>query len=954
MKKHQTWIALFLTAVFSLSMTATILAEPLSAEGLEGAEISSATDLAESNPETEPTESNEVSAPEQEDVQSPSAVESEEVESSPSLESTPSPESTVSAEPELPSEPTVLEEEVLPSEAEEVSSAVSDPLTATRTAKPIPYGKTAGAYAKQAESILNRSAFSDLMNLFPHGLIKDEEEDLPIYQYQDYIYLLIEKQALLVAYLGSEPEITLPETINGAPVISVLSTFLMDNQDVASITIPAGITDLQPGCFFSPTLTVSEIKVDDANPTFQSIDGVLFDKSGGALIAYPAGSSAGTYTLPSGTKQIQEAAFVGAGIVHVVLPEGVRLIDEMGFLGSLLRTIDLPQSLEAIGQDAFRSSMLSSITLPKSLTYLGAGAFADTRLTSIQVESENPRFASEDGVLYDKAKTKIEEYPCRKQTGNYVVPATVKGLTARSFASNRYLKTLSLQKNSVLDLVATQAFEACVNLTSVDLSATKSLTMIEEEAFLDCQKLASVKLPNGLLDIRAGAFSGCSLTSIQLPESLRWLREESFIDNPIHTLHIPKNVSEFVECGILGTFYDADDENAKPIPFKLTIDPANPHFKLVKEVLFNGDKKTLLWYPDHLTATSYTIPDHVTQIANYAIFNLYLTTLNIPKSVTKIDEAAIWGEELLVYGFKGSAAEAYCNDPEEELAFSYPALSLSHTKATLAKGKTTQLSAKLSPKLSGDAVRFQSSNSKVAKVSSTGLITAVSTGTATITATAASGNVKKCTVTVSGSAAVTLKASANGINSAKLSWTAASGASGYEVYQATSKTGTYKKVYSGTARSYIKTQLTSNKTYYYKVRSFVKSGGKTQYSAYSSIASAKPLLVNKVAGTKTLNIRKKPSNTGGIVGTYKQGDSVAVKAVSGKWLQTGKGWISSKYVSSKTAVVTGTTTLNVRTSPTTGRIVKALKKGSKVTVYAEKSGWFLTNQGGWVSGKYLR
>ncbi|MDO5521454.1 MAG: GH25 family lysozyme [bacterium] len=70
-------------------------------------------------------------------------------------------------------------------------------------------------------------------------------------------------------------------------------------------------------------------------------------------------------------------------------------------------------------------------------------------------------------------------------------------------------------------------------------------------------------------------------------------------------------------------------------------------------------------------------------------------------------------------------------------------------------------------------------------------------------------------------------------------WSAVKDAQGYEVYRSDSKTGTYKKVISKAANYINNTGLQKNKTYYYKVRAYYVLNGKTTYSSYSSILSAK-------------------------------------------------------------------------------------------------------------------
>jgi len=75
-----------------------------------------------------------------------------------------------------------------------------------------------------------------------------------------------------------------------------------------------------------------------------------------------------------------------------------------------------------------------------------------------------------------------------------------------------------------------------------------------------------------------------------------------------------------------------------------------------------------------------------------------------------------------------------------------------------------------------------------------------------------------------------------------LTWKKIDGATGYEVYRATSKNGTYSKVTTITKSStvtYTNTGLTKGKTYYYKVRAYRTVSGKKVYGSYSSAKYAK-------------------------------------------------------------------------------------------------------------------
>lgn len=86
-----------------------------------------------------------------------------------------------------------------------------------------------------------------------------------------------------------------------------------------------------------------------------------------------------------------------------------------------------------------------------------------------------------------------------------------------------------------------------------------------------------------------------------------------------------------------------------------------------------------------------------------------------------------------------------------------------------------------------------------------------------------------------------------GITKATLTWNKISGASGYVVYRATSKNGTYKrlaKITDGSTVTYTATGLTNGKTYYFKVRAYRTIDG---HNYCGSCSAAKKKLMNKLA-----------------------------------------------------------------------------------------------------------
>ena len=84
-----------------------------------------------------------------------------------------------------------------------------------------------------------------------------------------------------------------------------------------------------------------------------------------------------------------------------------------------------------------------------------------------------------------------------------------------------------------------------------------------------------------------------------------------------------------------------------------------------------------------------------------------------------------------------------------------------------------------------------------------------------------------------------VKAVAASYSSVKVSWGAVSGATRFEVYRATSSSGSYTLVGTTTATSFTNTGLRTGSPYYYKVRCYHLEGSVKVYSAFSAVVSAK-------------------------------------------------------------------------------------------------------------------
>ncbi|RFU61105.1 InlB B-repeat-containing protein [Peribacillus glennii] len=93
-------------------------------------------------------------------------------------------------------------------------------------------------------------------------------------------------------------------------------------------------------------------------------------------------------------------------------------------------------------------------------------------------------------------------------------------------------------------------------------------------------------------------------------------------------------------------------------------------------------------------------------------------------------------------------------------------------------------------------------------------------------------------------APASVKAVSAGFSQVKVSWGRVSGAQGYEIFRASSKTGDYNKIAtaSSSTLAYSDRTLSTNKAYFYKIRAYRTVNGTKVYSSYSSTVSGIPVL----------------------------------------------------------------------------------------------------------------
>lgn len=265
----------------------------------------------------------------------------------------------------------------------------------------------------------------------------------------------------VVAWAGDVSALSVPAETNGLPVTGIGAQALCGGT-VRSLSLPASIINIAPDAFACLCPTLTNIVVDEANPVYCSVGGVLLNKAQTALLQFPSGR-AGSYTISNGVASIGDNAFYYAfGLTNITLCAGITSIGTGAFAncGGLGR-IELPGSVVTVGSSAFSGCVAATnVILGTNLSILGDAAFS--------------------GCF---------------QLGKIVLPDSVVRVGNSNFAN-------------------------CWDLTNVVLGA--NVASIGNGAFSGCSKLRGVYFRGDMPAVASRAFSDTPATVFYLPQAAGW------------------------------------------------------------------------------------------------------------------------------------------------------------------------------------------------------------------------------------------------------------------------------------------------------------------------------------------------------------------------------------------------------------------------------------------------
>lgn len=572
------------------------------------------------------------------------------------------------------------------------------------------------------------------------------------------------KDGVLLGYYGLGGDIVLPNTVT-----KIGNEALKGNDNIVSITIPGSVKEIGNNAFegctqlkrviftnpgqasgnllirisafqnckklteceiparayqvvgniFKGCTSLTEVKVNAANPYYFTQDGVLF---GPALVEYEP-QYEDDYTLqsyPAG----REGAYTIPDTVH---GKKIDQIWTSGFEGAAsLTDITIPASIGRLGTAAFESTGLTHVTIPDTVKQVDPAVFQNcTELVSVKLPA---------------GLAEIDQYMFANCISlQYVdMPDSITKINIYAFHNCTSLTSLALPKG--LTSLSVGCFDKCINLQHVvvppsvisfpkdELGVYNPFEYSPVTVYVKKGSTADKFFTNNLEELQAGTVSGGSLKVVTLDS----VADPASIDvGSLELMDAGKKVS------VAGKF---------PIGSYLDVQP------LTSGSAYN----TFVNQANDKAFTAYSLALLPSGAAANGPF-----TLTIGKPAEYSSSASLYtadgalqtnfADDCFTATLSALGPVALIDTKEETGSTEASSVTLSKTALTLEAGKTVRLSATVLPATATDkSVTWSSNNEAVATVITNGTVTARKAGTAVITARTANGKSASCTVTVTG------------------------------------------------------------------------------------------------------------------------------------------------------------------------------------------------------------
>ena len=421
--------------------------------------------------------------------------------------------------------------------------------------------------------------------------------------------------------------------------------------------------------------------------------------------------------IPNTVTVIENSAFSGCTkLEQVNFSNKLTKIESYGFSDcTSLKKITVPDSINSIGNSIFQNcTSLTEVHLPKSLKEIPSDTFSGCKkLTTIN-------FPSTLTTIGDSAFYGCESLP------EAILPSGVEKIESNAFKNCKSLKKAVVP--DTVSSIGSSAFYGCEALTDITLGS--KLKKIDNQTFYGCAALPSIVLPYNVTTIGDSAFVNCTkLTQITVPRNTTSIASNAFSYPKKMTMYGPSDCYAQTYASGKGIKYVTQDIHATSVSLDIT-------------------EKTAERYDDfQLTAT--IAPLNFTDAVVWTSSNEEVAT------VSDTGYVEICGVGTTVITVTAGNVKAACKITVPQLI---DWIEFDEDEIELKAGQTYQLKPYISPSdATNKKLKYTSSDTKVAEVSASGLVTAKSEGEAKIRAAATDGSDEYavCYVTVTGKAKVT-------------------------------------------------------------------------------------------------------------------------------------------------------------------------------------------------------
>lgn len=298
---------------------------------------------------------------------------------------------------------------------------------------------------------------------------------------EDFVYIVYKSSRddtgyiIIKEYTGTETAVTVPDTLDGFPVVGMYHSIFDSTPTVSQVTFPDSLRTV----VFNTRADSDQCMVGTAWYQ-QQPDGVYY--AGKVAIGCKGN---GPLTLRDDTVGIGGAAFRGR---------------------KDLTAIEFPASLLMISDDAFAGSGLVEVTIPTTLLYY-FGAFGNC--------NKLERVIFEDGIK------EITGTVSGSSVKEVVLPDSLMVIGKKAFMNCDALQTITLP-----DSVTTIGDNAFYGSGLTDIVLNEGLKYIGKEAFMGCKQLKSIHLPASVKEIGLRSI-GFGINDKAIPDFILYLSAEN-------------------------------------------------------------------------------------------------------------------------------------------------------------------------------------------------------------------------------------------------------------------------------------------------------------------------------------------------------------------------------------------------------------------------------------------